>query len=92
MSFFFILGNCDFELDICGWTVHSGPVSLKRAIMVCGFRGNLNYCRAQVKLQSTDPWKRRKQIPSTDLNGTYVYQCVDVSVHKTGLLNLQMPN
>lgn len=66
---FFFSGNCDFELNTCGWTVHEDSVFLERNLLVCGILGDLYNCATNTLFQSTDPWKR-KQIRSINLIGT----------------------
>lgn len=65
----FSSGNCDFELNTCGWTVHEDSVFLERNLIVCGILGDLYNCATSTLFQSTDPWKR-KQIRSINLIGT----------------------
>lgn len=65
----FFSGNCDFELNTCGWTVHEDSVFLERNLLVCGILGDLYNCAINTLFQSTDPWKR-KQIRSINLIGT----------------------
>lgn len=65
----FFSGNCDFELNTCGWTVHEDSVFLERNLIVCGILGDLYNCATNTLFQSTDPWQR-KQIRSINLIGT----------------------
>lgn len=65
----FFPGNCDFELNTCGWTVHEDAVFLERYLLVCGILGYIDDCGTDILFQSADPWKRKK-MRSINLIGT----------------------
>lgn len=65
----FFQGNCDFELNTCGWTVHEDAVFLERYLLVCGILGYIDDCGTDILFQSADPWKRKK-MRSINLIGT----------------------
>lgn len=41
---YFFLGNCDFELNICGWIVYEDFVFLECNLIVCGILGDFYNC------------------------------------------------